>query len=142
MVTRWLTQDASIAAVVDGPDQGPTYRIFVRDLIVVCSIGIHPHEKGLRRRVRVNVELLVAQAISGNDDFAEVLNYETIVAGIKTLAEAGHMNLVETFADRVAALCLRDRRAQAVRVMVEKLEVYPEAESVGVIIERRRAGTA
>ncbi|HKT16491.1 MAG TPA: dihydroneopterin aldolase [Stellaceae bacterium] len=114
------------------------YRVFVRDLVVPCSIGIYPREKGLRRRVRVNAELAVSEAISGKDDFAEAVNYETIVAGIKSIAEAGHINLVETLADRIATLCLADPRVSSVRIVVEKLDVYPETESVGVLLERRR----
>ena len=115
------------------------YRVFVRDLVIPCSIGIYPREKGLRRRVRVNAELFVAEPISGNDDFAEAVNYETIVAGIKSIAESGHINLVETLADRIATVCLADRRVASARVVVEKLDVYPETESVGVTLERRRA---
>jgi dihydroneopterin aldolase len=120
-------------------DEGAeSYRVFVRDLVVPCSIGIYPRERGLRRRVRVNAELAVADPISGKDDFAEAVNYETVVGGIKAIAEAGHINLVETLADRIANLCLSDRRVTAVRIVVEKLDVYPEAESVGVTLERRR----
>jgi len=114
------------------------YGIFVRDLVLPCSIGIYPREKGLRRRVRVNAELFVGESISGNDDFGEAVNYETVVAGIKSITEAGHINLVETLADRIASLCLADHRVIAVRVVVEKLDVYPESESVGVVIDRRR----
>ena len=114
------------------------YRVFVRDLVLPCSIGIYPHEKGLRRRVRVNVEIQVSAALPGNDDFADVVNYESIVAGIKSITEAGHINLVETLADRVATLCLADRRVSTTRVTVEKLDVWPETESVGVVVERRR----
>ena len=114
------------------------YRVFVRDLVVPCSIGIYPREKGLRRRVRVNAELVIDEPIARNDEFVEVVNNETIVAGIKAIAEAGHINLVETLADRVAALCLADRRVASVRVVIEKLDVYPEAESVGIMVERRR----
>ena len=119
-------------------ESAESYRVFVRDLVIPCSIGIYPREKGLRRRVRVNAELAVADPISGNDDFSEAVNYETIVGGIKAIAEAGHINLVETLADRIANLCLKDRRVTAVRVVVEKLDVYPEAESVGVTLERKQ----
>ncbi len=119
-------------------EEGESYRVFVRDLVVPCSIGIYPREKGLRRRVRVNAELAVAEPISGSDDFAEAVNYESVVAGIKSIAEAGHINLVETLADRIATLCLADPRVASVRVVVEKLDVYPETESVGVLLERRR----
>ena len=119
-------------------EEAERYRVFVRDLVVPCSIGIYPREKGLRRRVRVNAELVVAASISGQDDFAEAVNYETVVAGIKGIAEAGHINLVETLADRIATLCLADVRVASVRIVVEKLDVYPETESVGVVLERRR----
>lgn len=114
------------------------YRVFVRDLVLPCSIGIYPRERGLRRRVRVNAELRVAAPLPRSDDFADVVNYETIVAGIKAITESGHINLVETLADRIAELCLADRRVAAARVMVEKLDVWPETESVGVMVERRR----
>jgi 7,8-dihydroneopterin aldolase/epimerase/oxygenase len=115
------------------------YRFFVRDLVVPCSLGIYPREKGLRRRVRVNAELAVDQPIPRSDEFADVVNYETVVTGVKAIAEAGHINLVETLADRIATMCLADRRVASVRIIVEKLDVYPEAESVGVVLERRRS---
>ncbi|HLI23095.1 MAG TPA: dihydroneopterin aldolase [Stellaceae bacterium] len=119
-------------------DSAAGYRVFVRDLVLPCSIGIYPREKGLRRRVRINTEILVTAPLPRSDDFADVVNYETIVAGIKSIAEGGHINLVETLADRIAALCLADSRVSATRVMVEKLDVWPETESVGVIVERKR----
>ncbi len=114
------------------------YRVFVRDLVLPCSIGIYPREKGLRRRVRVNAEIRVTSPLPSADDFADVVNYETIVAGIKAITEAGHINLVETLADRIATLCLADHRVSSTRVMVEKLDVWPETESVGVVVERKR----
>ncbi len=119
-------------------EEAERYRVFVRDLVVPCSIGIYPREKGLRRRVRVNAELVVADSISGRDDFAEAVNYETVVAGIKGIAEAGHINLVETLADRIATLCPTDPRVASVKTVVEKLDAYPDTESVGVLLERRR----
>lgn len=118
----------------------PGYRVFVHDLVLAVSIGIHAHEKRQRARIRVNVDILVATPLPRADDFAEVVNYETIVAGIKALGDGKHINLVESFADRVAALCLADARVRAVRVTVEKLDIYPEAQSVGVMVERRQAG--
>jgi len=137
MITDWHLA-AEIAA--EHPEN-PGYRIFVRDLVLAVSIGIHAHEKRQRARVRVNAELLVGMRLPKNDDFTEVMNYETIVSGIKALAEGRHINLVESLADRVAQHCLKDRRVRAVRVAVEKLDIYPEADSVGVLVERRQAGT-
>jgi 7,8-dihydroneopterin aldolase/epimerase/oxygenase len=135
MSTEWPATAPKTRAD-DEADAG--YRVFVRDLVLPCSIGIYPREKGLRRRVRVNAEIQVAAPLPSSDDFADVVNYETIVAGIKSITEAGHINLVETLADRIATLCLADHRVSATRVMVEKLDVWPETESVGVVVERKR----
>ena len=135
MSTQWPATAPQTRA---GDESAVGYRVFVRDLVLPCSIGIYPREKGLRRRVRVNAEIQVDLALPSTDDFADVVNYETIVSGIKAITEAGHINLVETLADRIATLCLADRRVSAARVMVEKLDVWPETESVGVVVERKR----
>jgi 7,8-dihydroneopterin aldolase/epimerase/oxygenase len=118
-----------------------TYRVRVRDLLLSCSIGIYDYERQHAQRVLINVELDVSDPGDfARGDFSKVLNYETIVEGAKTIVAAGHIDLVETLAERIAALCLDDPRAVSVAVAVEKLDVYTEAEGVGVSIVRRRAG--
>ncbi|HJO96838.1 MAG TPA: dihydroneopterin aldolase, partial [Rhodospirillales bacterium] len=48
----------------------------------------------------------------------------------------GHVNLVETLAEKIAAACLKDKSIRSLRVRVEKLDVFADAASVGVEIER------
>ena len=115
-------------------------RVFVRDLVVSCSIGVHAHEHDAPQRVRVNVDLWAEESPSPvDDDIANVVSYEDIVTGIETLLGKGHINLVETAAEGIAALCLKDRRVVKVRVRVEKLDVFDNTASVGVEIERGRS---
>ncbi|MCR6630666.1 MAG: dihydroneopterin aldolase [Magnetospirillum sp.] len=115
------------------------YRILVRDLVLKCLIGIHPHELLAPQRVRINVDMAaVEQAGPLSDDIANVVSYEDVIEGIKRMLAEGHINLVETLAEKIAALCLADERVDSVRVRVEKLDVYAEAASVGIEIERRR----
>jgi dihydroneopterin aldolase len=117
-----------------------TYRVRVRDLMLSCSIGIYDYERQHPQRVRINVELDVADPGDfAAGEFAKVLNYETIVEGAKAIVAAGHIDLVETLAERIAALCLGDPRAVSVTVAVDKLDVYSEAEAVGVSIVRQGA---
>lgn len=114
------------------------YRMFIRDLVLHCRIGVYPHEKLHPQRVRINVSMHIEPAgTPRNDDIANVLSYDDILRGIKLLGGGEHINLVETLADAIADLCLGDRRVIDVRVMIEKLDVEPEA-SVGVEIERKR----
>ena len=118
---------------------GRLYRIQVRDLLLKCSIGIHEYERIATQRVRINVDMSVFERAGPlGDDIANVVSYEDVINGIKRLMESGHINLVETLAEEISSLCLVDPRVDSVRVRVEKLDVYAEAASVGVEIERRR----
>jgi 7,8-dihydroneopterin aldolase/epimerase/oxygenase len=114
------------------------YKLFVRNLVLAAKIGVHPHEKVRPPRLRVSVELDMAGDPPRHDDLVDALDYERVVAGIRELATAQHINLVETFADAVARLCLANSRVLGASVTVEKLDVYSNAESVGVTLERRR----
>ena len=117
-------------------ETGSAYRVFVRDLVVPCRIGIYEHERQGPQQVRVNA--LVTIHHDAGDNIQTVLNYETIVEGVRAIANSGHIELVEIFAARVIELCFEDSRVHGVWVSVEKLDPYPEAESVGVVMERHR----
>ena len=115
-----------------------TMKVFVRDLILSARIGVYQHEKLGTQRVRINLELTCTEHPAIQDDLNNVVNYAELVAQIRAIVAEGHINLVETLADRVAQMCLDDRRVQIAKVRIEKLEVFKEAESVGVEIERVR----
>ncbi|HWA51307.1 MAG TPA: dihydroneopterin aldolase [Dongiaceae bacterium] len=117
---------------------GRTMKVFVRDLILPCRIGVYSHEKHAEQRVRINLELACHEHPAINDDHNNVVCYAEIVEGIRGLLNGGHINLVETLAERIAAMCLEDHRIVGAKVRVEKLDVMPEASAVGVEIERQR----
>ena len=112
--------------------------VFVRDLMLDARIGVHQHEKQGPQRIRVNIDLAVWEKdVDGiGDQLANVVCYEEVVSAIRALVNEGHVNLVETLAEQIAALCLEDRRVRVARVRVEKLDVFADVTSVGVEIER------
>jgi dihydroneopterin aldolase len=117
------------------------YTVVVRGLIVMCSIGIQPEEQDRLQRVRVSVELTAPEgAPFPGENRRRVINYEKVVAAIREIAASGHIDLCEGFADRLAITCFADPRVAWVRVMVEKLDVFPDADGVGAILERSRPG--
>lgn len=115
------------------------YRIRVTDLVLPARIGVYDREKQAPQRVRINVDLKVAEHGGRlDDDIANVLSYEDIVNGIRAIIGRGHINLVETLAEEIASLCLEDSRVAMARIGVDKLDVEPDAAAVGVEIERSR----
>lgn len=117
---------------------GRTLKVFVRDLVLPCRIGVYSHEKHAEQRVRINLELTCHEHPAINDEHHNVVCYADVVSAIRGLLAEGHINLVETLAERIAALCLADHRVIGAKVRVEKLDVMPEASAVGVEIERFR----
>ncbi len=115
--------------------------VFIRDLKLDCSIGWHRHEETSPQRVRINLDLAVGDdGRELSDDLANVVCYERIADGVREIVGRGHIRLVETLAEMIAGLCLADSRIESVRVRVEKLDVFQDAASVGVEIERTARG--
>ena len=112
------------AALAKDREIGDT--IFVKDFMVDCNVGVYAEEQGVTQKVRFTVEArLATEVFSTGDAMIEVPSYADIIDTIFALARGGHINLVETFAERIAASCLADERIIAVRVMLEKLERGP-----------------
>src|SRR5271167_577843 len=107
------------------------YTVTVRGLVLMCSIGIRRREREHQQRVRVSVDLKStgAAAIPG-EDRRRIINYEKVVAAIREIAGSGHIDLCEGFAERICTACFADARVERIRVWVEKLDVFPEADGV------------
>ena len=118
--------------------EAPYDRVFVHDLVLDAEIGVYTHEKGVTQRARFSVDIEVAPSGEAiEDQIGRVLDYDMIIAIIKSILAEGHINLVETLADEIASRCLAHPRAASVKVKIEKLDKEPGA--VGVEIVRRRA---
>ena len=113
-------------------------RIFIRDLRLQVSIGIHDFEKEGPQTVVVNIDLLLAPADTAhNDRIANVLNYDVVHDGIVALAGGRHFNLQETLVDAILGLCLAQQGVAEARVSTEKPDVYKDCR-VGYEQVRRR----
>jgi len=112
--------------------------IFVRDYVTDAEIGVWEHEKDTHQKVRISVDLSVQEDTAHHDQLGNVVCYNDIVINIQKIIAAGHINLVETLAEKIAAMGLLDPRVIGARVKVEKLEAVDGAASVGVEIERHK----
>src|SRR5262245_50717893 len=127
------------AAVRAGPRAPRLRRVFVHDLEIVASIGVYEHEKRYEQRVLISADLWVRDDYDGRSDrLADVLDYGKVIDDIVTLAQAEHVNLNETLAERIAQQCLTDQRVEGVRVTIAKPDVARTCKAVGIEIERWR----
>ena len=123
------------------PEMAPEMerRIFIRDLRLQVSIGIHDFEKDGPQTVVVNVDLLLGSAKAAHGDrIGNVLNYDIVHDGIVALAKSRHFNLQETLVEAILDLCLAQQGVIEARVSTEKPDVYKDCR-VGYEAMRRRA---
>jgi 7,8-dihydroneopterin aldolase/epimerase/oxygenase len=112
--------------------------------VLQASVGVYAHEHTARQRVRINIDLgvideaAVAGLAVGEDELQRVVDYEKVTQRARSIVGAGHTRLVETLAERIAESCMGDKRVRTVRVRVEKLDIFADAVSAGVEIERRQ----
>jgi 7,8-dihydroneopterin aldolase/epimerase/oxygenase len=138
-----MTTSAALARDLDDPveDRASAFvgerRTRVEGLVLLCRIGIHAQERLAPQRVRVDVELAAAED-RVPDDIDAVICYERLVEQIRQIAQADHINLVETLAARIADHCCSALAVDRVRVGVRKLDAIAEVDAVGVELERRR----
>lgn len=115
-------------------------KIYIRDLLLRCIIGIYPEEREKKQDVIINVELDCDSFLKAaqSDDIDDAVNYKTITKEIIKLVEKSDYLLIERLAEEISALCLADKRVQLAKVSIDKPGALRFARSVAVEIVRSR----
>jgi dihydroneopterin aldolase len=110
-------------------------RVFLRDLEIEADIGYYAQEKGVMQPLLVTIELTLARARFTEEALEETVDYTALAAKARALG-ASHIDLIETFAERLADQCLGLPSVGTVRVEIRKPRAVPNA-MAGVEIIRR-----
>jgi dihydroneopterin aldolase len=108
--------------------------LLLEDYIALLRVGVLPQERHAPQRVRINVAVDLKQP-PASDDLAETYNYANIIGKIESLAET-HVDLLETFAVRLAENLLKDNKLIAVEIELVKLDIF-ENGRVGVRLKQK-----
>jgi dihydroneopterin aldolase len=112
----------------------PVSRVFLRDLVIEADIGIYAHEKGVMQPLVVSIDLTLDGAWFGDEDIARTVDYTELAGHARELGRT-HIDLIETFAERLAARCLGLAGVLSARIRVDKPKAVPNA-MAGVEIVR------
>jgi (5-formylfuran-3-yl)methyl phosphate synthase len=123
-------------AVDAGKIETATDRVVVRDFVLPVRIGAYAHERERPQNVRFNIDVKVLRPGHAVEDMRDIFSYDVVTDGIRMLVAHEHITLIETLAERVAALILAKPRVVAVTVRAEKLDVGPGAVGVEILRER------
>lgn len=106
----------------------------------VCC-GLHPWERHPERPNRLRVSVALYAPVTGprlaDQPF---LDYDHVRAAVRALAGRPHVDLLETIVDEIVGRCFELPPVVAVRVRVEKPDIFNDAASAGIETLRTRAG--
>lgn len=114
-------------------------KIFIRNLAIATTIGILPHECTSPQTLMINLNFDIdARAISQYDQIEKAIDYAAIRECLINFGETHRYHLIETFAEHCANHLLQEFPLTKLTLSIEKPHLFPDTESVGVIIERQR----
>ena len=120
-------------------------RAGLREVVVEMHIGIADWERRpeCKQRVVVNVDMYRVLPETPARSIDDCINYDPIHEHIvREWPNRPHTDLLETLADELLALCLADPKVAAVRVELEKPDVYKDTAAARVEVFKRRPTTA
>jgi dihydroneopterin aldolase len=115
-------------------------RIYLRDLRTETIIGIYDWERKIRQTVSFDFEFPTdIRRAAKTDKIEDTLNYKSVAKRVLAFVEASEYHLVETLAEEVARLILKEFSVEWVKVNLNKPGAVRGSRDVGVTIERSRA---
>ena len=112
-------------------------KIFLSELKIDTIIGIWEWERRIRQTVVIDLEMSadIAKA-AATDEVADTLNYKLVAKRIQKFVADSSFQLVETLAERIAAIIREEFGVAWVKVRVNKPGAIRGSKEVGVLIER------
>ena len=113
--------------------------IFLRDLRVETIIGIWEWERRIRQVVSIDLEMGAdIRRAAATDRIEDTLNYKAVAKRVQEFVGESSFQLVETLAEKIAALVLDEFDLPWIRVSVNKPGAIRGASDVGVCIRRSK----
>ena len=111
--------------------------VFIEDLRIETVIGIYDWERKIRQTVALDLEMAFDnRKPAASDKIEDTLDYKAVSKRLIGFVETSHFELVETLAERCAAIVRDEFRVPWLRLRLSKPGAVTGSKAVGVIIER------
>ena len=111
--------------------------VYIRELEIDAIIGIYDWERETKQTVSIDLEMGCDNTkAAASEDIADALDYKSVAKRLISFVEGSESLLVETLAERIAAIVLEEFSVPWLRLRLGKPGAVTGSKDVGVIIER------
>ena len=111
--------------------------VFIKQLQVISTIGVYGWEKSVQQKLYFDLEMAFDnRPAADSDDINLALNYFSVSECVSQFAQQNKFELIETMAERVAALIMQSFPVPWIKLTLHKPGALANAQSLGVQIER------
>ena len=112
--------------------------ILVKGLEVPLHIGVPDEEREQPQTLKIHLELVPENGFADlDDDIAKTVNYYEVTVRVKELAAERPRKLIETLAEEISEMILREFAVTELVLEIEKF-ILPDTEFVGLRMHRNR----
>ena len=111
--------------------------IYIRDLRIDAVIGVYDWERRVKQTLVFDLEMASdIRRAAETDEIEDTLNYKAVAKRVIQYVSESEYRLVETLAEKVAAMILAEFDVPWLRLQLNKQGAVRGARDVGVVIER------
>jgi len=113
--------------------------ITIRDLALRTIIGLYPEERKEKQDILVNIVLEVDLKKPGTtDNISDTVDYKSLKKEIISIVDSSAFNLIESLAEKIATICLAEKKVNRTLITIDKPGALRFARSVAVTVDRKQ----
>lgn len=114
-------------------------KIFIEQLEAKCRIGIYDWERKIRQKITVDLEFPAdIRKAARKDRIEDTVDYKAIAKQTLAFIAESEFFLIETLAEKLAALLLKNHPIDSVKIRLSKPGALRSSKNVGLEIIRRK----
>ena len=111
--------------------------VYIQGLRIYTIIGIHDWERTRPQPVVLDLEMGTdIRPAAQTEDITRALDYDAVSKRLIAFVKGSQYQLLETLAEQLAQLLLTEFAVPWLRLRLSKPDAVPEAQDVGLVIER------
>ena len=116
-------------------------KLCIKRLTIQANVGVYAHERARSQAIWISIDAWVKleHTLPQQDHLDAVVDYDFLRHTALKFAHECHHALLETLSEKILDEVLTHPRIDAVRLLIEKPDIFDDCESIGIETYREKS---